>query len=284
MDAIHINPFLRWAGGKRWLVKQIDKYLPTHFNHYIEPFIGGGAIFFHLMNCPQTTTRNAFLSDSNEELINCYIQIRDNIEKIIDILSQYSNTSECYYAVREIIPKGNVARAARFLYLNQTSYNGIHRVNKSGKYNVPYGRRKGVLTNYCNIPKLRNISACLNKNITFSAGDFFENVVKYVKPKDLVFLDPPYTVAHENNGFIQYNQHIFSWEDQERLAKLLDYINNIEAYFIMTNAAHHSIADLFAPYGKQYKVQRSCNIGGTGAARTKVHEYIYTNFGGRHEV
>ena len=120
------------------------------------------------------------------------------------------------------------------------------------------------------------ISKLLNDNVNTFSGDF-DLIRENILPNDLVFIDPPYTVAHENNGFIEYNQSIFTWEDQERIANLLEYINTIGAYFIMTNAAHDSIHDLFQEFGIRQILQRNSLIGGAGATREKVNEYIYTN-------
>merc|ERR1711974_234277 len=169
---------------------------------------------------------------------------------------------------------GDTNKAARFIYLNKTSYNGIYRVNKKGKYNVPYGYRKG--SNLYEFDNMLRLSNLLNDNVNSFSGDF-DLVRENLQPRDLVFIDPPYTVAHENNGFIEYNQSIFTWEDQERIANLLEHINTIGAYFIMTNAAHESIHELFQQFGTRKIVQRHSVIGGNGATRNRVNEYIYSN-------
>ena len=139
---------------------------------------------------------------------------------------------------------------------------------------MPFGYRKGktILEN-SDFSYLHNL---FNKNIKFDVGDF-DIIKQNIGKGDLVFLDPPYTVAHENNGFIQYNQQIFSWEDQERLAKLLTYISKQKAYFILTNAAHESIKELFGNLGNLTVIQRPSTIGGKGAKRTLVNEYIFSN-------
>jgi DNA adenine methylase len=278
VSTIKVKPFLRWAGGKRWLKKHLDSFLPDKFNNYIEPFLGGGSIYYYLVNSNRINNK-AILSDFNPELINVYRQVRDNVEPVIAILSHYTNSEECYYLIREMEPTCKITQAARFIYLNQTSFNGIFRVNKSGKYNVPFGKRNNSVDKYCNYQNLRKVSKVLRRKASFRHGDFELKVKRYAGESDLVFLDPPYTVAHEDNGFIQYNQKIFSWEDQTRLADLLEHINEVNAYYIMTNAAHISISELFSPYGKKHIVERQCNIGGVGAKRSTVHEYIYTNIG-----
>lgn len=268
-----IKPFLRWAGGKRWLTKSISSFLPQEFHNYHEPFLGGASIFLHLKS-NNLLTGDSYLSDSNEELINAYEQIKQDPETIIKELKKLKNTKENYYRIRSWNPRTSIKKAIRFIYLNKTSFNGIYRVNLKGEYNVPYGFKETKdLFEFENI--LKN-STLLNQRVNLESNDFY-SVIDNIHEKDLVFLDPPYTVAHENNGFIKYNQKIFLWEDQERLFQLLQDIDRKGAYYILTNAAHKNIDNLFSKIGFMHQVQRSSNIGGKGAQRTKVNEYIFTN-------
>lgn len=267
------KPFLRWAGGKTWLTKKIIDYLPKEINNYHEPFLGGGAIFIYLKsyNLIQGTS---FLSDSNQELINSYQQLKLDPNIIIDRLKKLKNTEDEYYRIRSTTPYSEVNQAVRFIYLNKTSFNGLYRVNKNGQYNVPYGYKKS--NNLYDFENLTNVSSLLDNTVSITTSDFF-NCIENVRKGDLVFLDPPYTVAHDNNGFIQYNQKIFSWADQERLLTLIKEIENKEAYYILTNAAHFSIRDLFSVVGQRFKIDRSSTIGGKGATRAKVNEYLFSN-------
>ena len=239
------KPFLRWAGGKRWLIKHLPGLLPKQFNDYHEPFLGGASIFLYLKSC-NLIQNHSFLSDFNSDLINVYKQLQNNSQEIINLLKTYKNERDFYYSIRAVRPQNEIEKAAIFIYLNRTSYNGIYRVNRDGLYNVPFGYRNGK--NLLDCSNFSRISDLLSQNVTFQASDF-EIVRENIKPYDLVFLDPPYTVAHENNGFIQYNQQIFSWDDQKRLADLLKFISTSNAYFILTNAAHVSIAELFNGLG-----------------------------------
>ena len=197
----YTKPFLRWAGGKSWLIKHLDQIIGEQvFNNYHEPFLGGGSIYFYL-----SPKNKAYLSDLNGELISTYKAIKESPDGVIAQLKQYHNTSEDYYAIRERVPQTSCEVAARFIFLNQTSFNGIYRVNANGKYNVPYGNRT---KEFLEEDKLRAASLKL-KNATLMEGDF-DCIRPNIQKGDLVFLDPPYTVSHNNNGFIKYNQKLFS--------------------------------------------------------------------------
>ena len=263
-----ILPCLRWAGGKRWLVKYIDQLLPQDgFRNYHEPFLGGASMFLSI-----GVEHMAFLSDLNDELIETYMAIRDVPYEIISILANYRNEKEFYYKIRNKKYKTEAEKAARFIYLNQTSYNGIYRVNLKGEYNVPYGfRKKKVLDEQ----SILEVSRSLQDKHLETAD--FEVVRRNVRQGDLVFLDPPYTVSHNNNGFVKYNQKIFSLEDQYRLRALIDYINEIGAYYILTNAAHKTIVEIFSCDNRRFELSRANLIGGTNAKRGQVSEYIFTN-------
>lgn len=267
--AIKASPFLRWTGSKKWLVSgEIDRYLPKSFNNYHEPFLGSAAVFFHLK--PE---KNIFLSDLNEDLINTYLQLRDNVEAVIKHLKTFENSEREYYRIRAMKCRADYARAAKFIYLNRTSFNGIYRVNPSGNYNVPYGRRKKV--DVVTEANLRRVNSIL-QNTSVSHGDFYKTM-EFVSPQDLVYLDPPYTIAHENNGFIEYNSKLFSWEDQERLARMALEIDRAGAYFILSNAAHISIRKLYREIGTITSISRYSKVGGRNKTRGVFNELLITN-------
>lgn len=269
---IKAKPFLRWAGGKSWLLKYLRSYLPLYFNNYHEPFVGGGSVFIYLKSM-RLIRNKALLSDQNEDLINVYTSIQQDPDSLINFLKKYKNNKEFYYHLRQQKFQNKIEQAAQFIYLNRTSFNGIYRVNLKGEYNVPYGFKKyKQLFDYENI---RNIAKLL-ENVELENGDF-EDYFDRVEKNDLVFLDPPYTVAHENNGFIKYNQKIFAWEDQERLEGFIQKIKEKQAYFILTNAAHVNIKNLFQNIGIKHEVKRYSVVGGKGAKRQKISEYIFTN-------
>lgn len=264
-----VHPFLRWAGGKSWLINTVHQLIQdVPFTNYYEPFLGGGAIFFSL----PVKNGTALLSDANKELIDTYIAVRDNPDAVIQHIRKYVYSEEFYYDLRAQEPKELFERAARFIYLNHTSYNGLYRVNKQGKYNVPYGHKKNVKIDLDGIRAASNaLQGCV-----LTSGDF-ENRVDAVSKDTLVFLDPPYTVSHNNNGFISYNQHIFSIEDQRRLAEYIKYIDSVGAYFILTNAAHDAIREIFGECGRVIEVERQSLIGGKNARRGLAQELVFTN-------
>jgi DNA adenine methylase len=262
-------PFLRWAGGKRWLVPIVAELTRSRlFRGYHEPFVGAGSIFFGL-----APTKRVFLSDLNNELIDTYAAVASNHADIARKLQNHPNTAEHYYEIRATRLRGHIERAAAFIYLNHTSFNGIYRVNLNGQYNVPFGYRKNI-----RLPDrehLRQVSIALNGVHLVSAD--FESCLRNVRKDDLVFLDPPYTVAHNNNGFIKYNQKLFAFDDQIRLLRTIKEIDNRGAFFILTNAAHESISQLFGSSGRCIDLTRKSAISGKSSSRGRARELLFTN-------
>lgn len=275
-DKVISAPFLRWAGGKTWLIKYLAQITDgQQFNNYHEPFLGGGAMFFALPHAHEV-----YLSDMNKELINTYLTIQRNPQRVINKLKKYENTVEFYYSIREKQSKGEITQAARFIYLNHTSFNGIYRVNQAGKYNVPYGHRKTL-----QLDTNRILSAsCALQRAHIMHGDFTANL-DAIQAGDLVFLDPPYTVSHNNNGFIEYNKNLFSLTDQHRLSTFIDAIKERQAFYILTNAAHDTIREIFEKDGDRLLTfKRNSLIGGKNSKRELIDEYVFTNIAnGVHE-
>lgn len=264
-----LMPVLRWAGGKRWLVPLLPELLgDIRPNNYHEPFLGGASVFLGI--APEG---KSYLADLNAELIETYQYIRDDPDGVWARLRTYKNAEDHYYRTRQAKPRTAKGRAARFIYLNHTSFNGIYRVNLAGAYNVPYGHRANIF-----MPDrtwLREVSDRL-QGADIRVGDFAD-CLSNVTEGDLIFLDPPYTVAHNNNGFIKYNQHLFSFADQERLSSVVDTIRERDAYYILTNAAHDSIAELFDKGDRRIATSRRNNVGGSSAERGSATEYLFTN-------
>ncbi len=180
------------------MVRHLLPLLPLSLRCYFEPFIGGGALFF------AAEPAKSVLSGKNPDLINCYVQVRDNPADVICCLATMRNTPEDYYAIRETETEDKIEKAARLIYLMALSFNGIHRVNLNGKFNVPYGHK--VNLDPCDERKIFATSAAL-ANTELKSLDF-EDAVEIAWSGDLVYFDPPYTVAHGNNGFIKYNAKI----------------------------------------------------------------------------
>lgn len=261
------HPFLKWAGGKSWLVKQIGNQIDVEkYTTYHEPFLGGGAILFHLH------PNNAYVSDLNENLINCYVNVRDHVDMVVNILQQFRCSKDDYYRIRQDYSEDPIFQAARFIYLNKMSYNGIYRENRQGQYNVPFGYRDSLNVDYEN---LINVSKYLKK-VHISSGDFADSLSN-IEAGALVFLDPPYTVSHNNNGFIQYNQKIFAIEEQYRLAALIRQIKERGAFYILTNANHEKVKEIFNLGDRCIELNRASTIGGTNAQRGIYKECIFTN-------
>lgn len=262
----------RWAGGKNWLKSYLDNYLPERIENYYEPFVGGGSIFLYIKS-KGIISKKAFLSDINKDLINAYKVIKSCPEELYAAIIQFRNTESDYYKIRDANFDNNIENAAKFIYLNRTSFNGIYRVNSKGIYNVPYGYRK--LPEIANKENLYELSEAF-RNTYFSSRDF-KKIESKVQRNDFVYIDPPYTVAHENNGFVQYNQSLFSWKNQQELAEMLSRLNEKKIHFVLSNASHESIIKLYKDNAKIVKLQRASTIGGIGAKRQKYNELLIVN-------
>lgn len=259
-----MNPLLKWPGGKRRLTATIREHFPDQYGRYFEPMCGGAALFFSLER--EHTT----LNDVNSDLIGCYEAVAQSPEAVIDILSTFVNTEEEYYRIRSWSVTNSIERAAKMLYLCSLSFNGIYRVNLRGEHNVPYGRKTHVLP--CDPNLIRGASRLLN-TANLSHGDF-RVVLEAVQAADLVYFDPPYTVAHSQNGFIKYNQTIFSWSDQQRLAVLAEELRQHGCFVLVSNAEHQTIRDLY-PHFDAVEITRHSIIAASSTARRQVTELLF---------
>lgn len=273
--SVMLGPFVRWAGGKRWFCNRIQEYLPTEFTDYYEPFLGGGSVYFTLYN-KKLLKGDCFLSDLNTQLINAYKEVRDNPEGIVNWFQKRLFTEDEYYSIRmhyNSYPSSPTA-PAEFLYLNKQGFNGIYRVNRHGDYNVPFGNKKVVSDDYYDL--IRADSNAL-KGVNLQRSNYKYLLEEEIKPSSLVFIDPPYTTSHNNNGFISYNKKLFNLDDQKTLLRVLRKINESGAFFIMTNAHHAVIEKIFGEF-KLYEETRQSLIGGKNAVRQPVKEYVVCNF------
>ncbi|WP_081067005.1 DNA adenine methylase [Burkholderia multivorans] len=262
-----ITPFLKWAGGKRWLAPTCLELFPETYGTYIEPFLGGGAMFFRLQ--PQ----RAILADMNRELIETYCAIAENYESVHRKMRKYHalHSDEHYYAVRARNPRNRVDLAARFIYLNRTCWNGLYRVNRNGQFNVPIGTKNNVLLDTDDWPA---VSEALRR-ATLLVSDF-EPIIDRAKKGDIVFADPPYTVKHNNNGFIKYNENIFAWQDQIRLRDALLRAKKRGAHVFCTNADHTSIREIYEDDFTVTRIARGSVISGKADGRGQTSELLIT--------
>ena len=249
------KPILKWAGGKTQMLGDLLPKVPKSYGRYIEPFFGGGAMFFALQ--PQ----NAIIADSNPELINMYRQVAENVDEVISCLKKYENTSEMFYAVREqdwmCLPKAEAA--ARTIFLNRTCFNGLYRVNKQGKFNVPYG--KYVNPKICDEEGLKAASKALKK-ADILCGDYLLVLEHYAEAGDFVFLDPPYLPISEYADFKRYTKEQFYEEDHVELAKMIMRLQERGCHVVLTNSNHPLVHELYAPFTIdviQTKRHISCN-------------------------
>ncbi|MGW3993944.1 DNA adenine methylase [Amycolatopsis sp. NPDC004772] len=264
-DGERFVPFMKWAGGKRWFVHAHADVLPRTFKTYIEPFLGGGSVYFHLK------PRRAILGDSNPDLICAYQGIKAYPREVEEQLRRHHahHSSEYYYQVRNSEPDNLPERAARVIYLNRTCFNGIYRVNRQGKFNVPVGTRSQVVFDTDDFPA----TSRLLRSARIHLADF-EQTIKRAKEGDLVFADPPYTVRHNNNGFVKYNETLFSWADQIRLARALRRARDRGAMVVATNAAHDTLRELYEPYGFQTRVVSRFSAIAADAQKRKTFDEL----------
>ena len=257
--------FLRWAGSKRWLLRQIVPLLPRQFRTYREPFLGSGTLFFLL--CPS----RALLSDKCGELVSVYTILRDGAAGIIRHLRPLKPDRDLFYAIRKRPSRGRLKRVAEFIYLNKTCWNGLYRVNSEGRFNVPYGMPKTEF-----IADFENLRACSQvlrePGVSLRSCDF-EAALADAEAGDLVYLDPPYVTRHNNNGFIEYNETLFSWEDQKRLARRARQLASAGVHVIVTNADHREVVDLYKGFSTR-TLTRSSTLASNPKCRVLVKEAI----------
>jgi DNA adenine methylase len=261
-----IEPFLKWAGGKRWLAASYALPASSTFVRYIEPFLGGGAVFFAL------SPERSLLSDVNSELIGLYHVVRDDPERLKRILDlhQALHSPDHYYATRAEVPTTAVERAARMLYLNRTCWNGLYRVNTKGQFNVPIGTKNLVTTGS---EDFKSIAMLLSKADIRNSD--FEATIEEAKSGDFLFVDPPYTVKHNMNGFVKYNENIFSWADQIRLCDSVKSAAKRGAAVMITNADHESVRELYKSDFTYSSLTRSSVLSGLSSGRGSTTEALF---------
>lgn len=260
-----VLPFLKWAGGKRWFCEKYLYFVPEYTGRYIEPFLGSGAVFFALR--PQY----ALLTDLNAELIVTYRAVRNAPRAVYQRLCEFHDrhSKELYYKVRSRKPANPIELAAWFIYLNRTCWNGVYRVNLRNEFNVPIGTKTDVVLNTDNFEEIANILA----EADIYQCDF-EETLNRAEKDDFVFVDPPYTVKHNFNGFVKYNDRIFSWHDQVRLRDAVKRASERGAKVMVLNANHESVREIYSDVGAQVRLARASVLAGNATHRARVEELM----------
>lgn len=235
------KPILKWAGGKQQMLDVLLKEMPSNYNQYIEPFFGGGALFF------AHQPKNAIIADLNPELINLYNVVANNVTELISLLKEMKNDEKTFYEIRslDINTLTNVEQAARTIYLNRTCYNGLYRVNRKGQFNVPFGRYKNP--KICDEDNLMAASVVL-KDANIVLGDYKEVLQEHAKPGDFIYLDPPYLPISTYSDFKRYTKEQFYEEDHEELANEVHRLHELGCHVLLTNSNHPLVHDLYNKY------------------------------------
>lgn len=256
---------IRWAGGKRWLVQRHPELFVPRSGRLIELFAGSAAVFF------ATEPKRAVLADSNGELIKVYRALQNHPDAVWKRLQVHgeSHSKEYYYRIRSICPLDDWEVAARFLYLNRTCFNALYRVNRRGEFNVPIGDKNTVFRAGDDFERVSQML----RGVRLVHGDF-ERTLDLAREGDLVYADPPYTVRHNLNGFLKYNEKIFTFDDQIRLRRALKMAAERGVDVLVSNADHESIRQLYRGFGKMRVVQRTSLISGRNDARGITTELL----------
>lgn len=264
------RPFLKWAGGKSRLIAQYQPYLPQQYQTYYEPFIGGGALFFHLQ--PQ----RAILSDINPDLVNVYTCIRDRVEEVIQFLKQHKthHDRDYYYQIRSNAPISPPEKAARLIYLNKTCFNGLYRVNAQGKFNVPMGRYKNP--KICDPELLMAASLALKETIILERP--FEAILNdRTLPQDFIYFDPPYHPLSATSNFTGYSRHAFATEHQIQLRDVFAQLAQKGVQVMQSNSDCPFIRDLYQDF-QIYTIEATRSINSDRAKRGKITEVLITSY------
>ena len=267
------KPFIKFAGGKQKLLTDIRSNMPEEYNRYFEPFIGGGALFFNL------APKIAFINDYNKELSDLYKIVRDRPQELMDAIMHHENTKDHYYAIRAVDRSAgyedmsDVSKAARFVFLNKTGYNGLYRVNKMGQNNVPFG-------NYAKPTMFdkENILACSKALEGVEIGNYdFSEILDKTERGDFVYMDPPYHPLTSTSSFTEYTSGGFSSEDQTRLRYFCDSLNEKGVHFMLSNSSTDLIKGLYTDYNIK-TIRAARTINSKGNSRGKIDELLITNY------
>ena len=274
------KPFVKWAGGKRQLLPVIASHIPSKFERYFEPFLGGGAVFFSLVSKEIKTKWH--ISDLNSDLVLSYVTIRDNVKELVSSLETHAenyskNQSTYYYKIRETNPKNGIDRVSRLIFLNKTCFNGLYRVNSKGKFNVPVGRY--VNPNIVNKENLFEVSKVLqSKDVSIKCQDF-EDALKGVGHGDFVYLDPPYQPVSSTASFTSYTDSDFDFSDQERLYAKFKALDKKGVKVLLSNSKSDEIVKLFREFSDGIiEINANRFINSVSQKRTGHTELLIKNY------
>jgi len=274
------KPFVKWAGGKRQLISFLNENLPETFSTYYEPFLGGGALLFHILT--KENGQKCSISDLNFDLVLAYTTIRDRIDELVSSLKihekNYQKDSKSYYySVRNNNPRSEIEKTSRLLFLNRTCFNGLYRVNSKGKFNVPLG--KYTNPNIVNEENLHSVSNILQSSrVSIKCRDF-EAVLRDAKKGDLVYFDPPYQPVSQTANFTSYTNKNFTYHDLSRLAELCMKLDLKGCKILLSNSNSKEVSDMFAkkPW-KVSKIQANRSINSNSKKRTGHFELLIKNY------
>jgi len=274
------KPFVKWAGGKRQLIPILNENLPKTFGTYFEPFLGGGALLFHMLT--ERTAQKCSISDLNSDLVLSYTTIRDRVESLITSLKTHEHNYQkdsktYYYSVRESNPKSQIEKTSRLIFLNRTCFNGLYRVNSKGKFNVPLG--KYTNPNIVNEDNLRSVSHILQSSkVNIQCRDF-EAVLRDAKKGDLVYFDPPYQPVSDTANFTSYTNKDFTFDDLSRLAELCMNLDSKGCKVLLSNSNSKEVAKMFSSkHWTISKIQANRSINSNSKKRTGHFELLIKNY------
>lgn len=264
------RPFLKWAGGKSQLIPQYISYFPKNYSTYYEPFLGGGAIFFHLQPC------QALLMDINAELVNVYECVRDRVDELIRDLEQHRSLHchEYYYQMRAGIPTSSVKRAARLIYLNKTCFNGLYRENSKGQFNVPMGRYKnpGIFDPALLYAASRSLQTAIIRVAPFEA------ILNHAwTHRDFVYFDPPYHPISATSNFTAYNRYAFRADDHIRLRDTFAELANRGVKVMLSNSDCPFVRELYQNF-HIHPILATRAINSNAQRRGKITELLITSY------
>ena len=274
------KPFVKWVGGKRQLMQELENNFPKQFGTYHEPFLGGGAVMFNLLSKEPELSCN--VSDFNSDLILAYITIRDKLGKLIESLENHSknyhnDSTEYYYEVRKQEPKQQIEKVSRLIFLNRTCFNGLYRVNKKGQFNVPLGRYTNP--NIVNKENLTSVSKILQSEKIKISCRGFEAVLDDTKKGDLIYFDPPYQPISSTANFTSYTHRDFTEDDLERLATLANQLNSKGCHVLLSNSNSKVVKDIFSEkHWKISSINANRAINSNAQKRTGHKEIIIKNY------